>query len=98
MKQGILFFLAVLLLVDLFLFAAIYQSLEDDWFVQNDPDRSHITFGEAIWASINFQSLLGSGSINPRSDSARAWASIQTLLTFLTIVVVIGSKTLSAID
>lgn len=98
MKHGILFFVAILVLVDLFLFAAIYQSLEDDWFVARDPERTSISFGEAMWASINFQSLLGSGSINPASDDARSWASIQTMLTFMTIIVVIGSKTLSADD
>lgn len=98
MQVGILFFVTVLVVVDLFMFAAIYQSLENDWFIQREPDRRNITFSESLWASVNFITLLGSGTINPASDTSSTWASIQTFATFFAIVVIIGSKTLSASD
>ncbi len=98
MQVGILFFVTVLVVVDLFAFAAIYQSLDNDWFVQREPDRRNITFIEALWSSVNFITLLGSGTVNPASDTASTWAGIQTFATFFAIVVIIGSKTLSASD
>lgn len=98
MRVGILFFVAALVLLDLFMFAAIYQSFENDWYVQREPSRHSITFDEAMWTSTNFMTLLGSGTINPATQRASAVAAIQTFASFLAIVVVIGSKTLSSYD
>jgi len=97
MKAGILFFMCIIVIIDVFMFAAIYQSLDNDWFIAGEIGRNSLTYSESLWASINFASLLGSGTINPASSGAQAYAGVQTALTFISVAF-IAAKTLSGDD
>lgn len=69
-------------LIVILVFGVIYNALGDGSFcIVAFPDRSQVTFGEAMWASVSNSTLCGVGDITPRSDAARGWFATQVAIT-----------------
>lgn len=83
MKFGLVFFVLILLLVDVLVFAGIYEAQKDEWMIAVDPDRHTMSFGEAVSYSISTATLWGPGDFYPMDATCRGWSSTQASLSFL---------------
>lgn len=96
MDPGVLFFVLALLIIDIFVFAGIYQSVRNQWSKLGDDgtNRSSLSFGEAMFYSISTGSLWGPGDILPAGSTTRTWSALQAGLSFA-MIATFGIKSLS---
>lgn len=98
MNPGMMLFITVIILVDILMFAALYQSYENAWYLVEDSSRaSTIGFGDAIFYSVSTASLWGPGNILPSSQGTKTWSAIQALVSF-GLLAAFGIKSLSSDD
>ena len=99
MDPGVLFFVLTLLIIDIFVFAGIYQSVQGQWSKLGDDGtyKSSLSFGDAMFYSISTGSLWGPGDILPASSTARTWSAVQAGLSFA-MIATFGIKSLSVED
>lgn len=86
-------------LIVILVFAVIYNALgEGSFYLAAFPDRSQVTFGEAMWTSVSNSTLCGVGDITPRSDAARGWFATQVAITGFGLVYLFASAASEAAD
>lgn len=79
------FFITVI--VSIILFAIVYATLPDRSFEVNDR-KGKLTPAQALFVSLNSQTLLGNSGVEPISDSARLLVVVQASITLVGFIFV----------